>query len=65
MTAYELAETEALLGDKTATLRYLRLSLAQNEAALASVRACTYFQSLHSEPEFRQLVLDAGLPPLN
>jgi len=64
-TAYELAETEALLGDKPAALQYLRLSLAQNEAALASVRANIYFRSLHQEPAFRQLVLDAGLPPLD
>ena len=64
-TAYELAETEALLGDKAAALQYLRLSLAQNEAALASVRAIIYFRSLHQEPAFRQLVLDAGLPPLD
>jgi tetratricopeptide (TPR) repeat protein len=64
VTAYELAETEALLGDKTAALQYLRLSLAQNEARLAEVRACVYFRSLYQEPEFRQLVLDAGLPAL-
>jgi hypothetical protein len=64
-TSYELAATEALLGDKTAAMQYLRLSLAQNEAALAAVRADFFFRSLHSDSEFRQLVLDAGLPPLN
>ena len=64
VTAYELAETEALLGDKPATLQYLHLSLAQNEAALANLRACSYFRGLYTEPEFRQLVLDTGLPPL-
>jgi len=64
VTAYELGETEALLGDKPAALQYLRLSLAQNEAALANLRACSYFRSMYPEPEFRQLVLDAGLPPL-
>ena len=65
VTAYELGETEALLGDKPAALQYLRLSLAQNEAALANLRACSYFRSMYPEPEFRQLVLDAGLPPLS
>jgi len=60
VTAYELAETEALLGDRPATLQYLRLSLAQNEAGLASIRANSHFLSLHSEPEFRQLVGDAA-----
>ena len=65
VTAFELAETEALLGDKTPALQYLRLSLAQNEAPLASARGSSYFRSLHSEPEFRQLIVDAGLPPLS
>src|SRR5664279_161049 len=40
VTAYEVAETEALLGDRPAALQYLRLSLAQNEARLAEMRAC-------------------------
>ncbi len=65
VTAYELAETEALLGDKPAALQYLRLSLAQNEARLAEMRACSYFRSLYPEPEFRQLIVDAGLPALS
>lgn len=65
VTAYELAETEALLGDQPAALQYLRLSLAQNEGILASVRASSYFSSMHPEPEFQKLVLDAGLPPVN
>lgn len=65
VTAFEVAETEALLGDKVATMQYLQLSLAQNEVRLANLRACTYFRSLYPAPEFRQLVLDAGLPPLS
>ncbi|HEY4930283.1 MAG TPA: tetratricopeptide repeat protein [Terriglobales bacterium] len=65
VTAFELAETEALLGDKAPALQYLRLSLAQNEAPLAAARGSSYFRSLHSEPEFRQVILDAGLPPLS
>jgi len=64
VTAYELAETEGLLGDKAAALQYLRLSLAQNESRLATVRTSSCFRSLHSDPEFRQLVVDTGLPPL-
>ena len=64
VTAYELAETEALLGNNPAALQYLRLSVAQNEVSLANVRACAYFRSLYPDPEFRKLVLDAGLPPL-
>ncbi len=65
VSAFEVAETEALLGDKAAALQYLRLSLAQNEVALANLRACSYFRSLHTEPEYRQLVLNAGLPPVS
>ena len=45
-------------------MQYLRLSLAQNEAALASVRADFFFRNMRSDPEFQQLVIDAGLPPL-
>ncbi len=63
--AFEVAETEALLGDKNAALQYLRLSLAQNEVALANLRMSTYFRTLHSEPEYQRLVLAAGLPPVS
>ena len=64
VAAYELAQTEALLGDNSAALQYLRLSVAQNEVILTNLRACSYFRSLYPEPEFRQLVVEAGLPPL-
>ena len=64
VTAFELAETEALLGDNPAALQYLRLSVAQNEVTLANLRSCPYFRNLRKEPEFRRLVTDAGLPPL-
>ncbi len=64
-SAFEVAETEALLGDKGGALQYLRLSVAQNEAALANLRACSYFRGLHAEPEFRRLVVAAGLPPVS
>lgn len=62
--AYELAETQALLGHQQEALKYLRLSLAQSEGALVTARADMELASLHQEPEFRQLIVDAGLPPL-
>lgn len=62
--AFEVAETEALLGDKVGALQYLRLSVAQNEAALANLRGSICFRGLHPEPEFRRLVVAAGLPPV-
>jgi hypothetical protein len=64
VTAYELAEAEALPGNNPAALQYLRLSAAQNEVTLAKLRICPYFCNLRPEPEFRRLVTDAGLPPL-
>ena len=63
--AYELAQTQALLGNKLEALKYLRLSLAQNEGALVIARANIQLAGLRREPEFRQLIIDAGLPPLN
>ncbi len=64
LTAFDVAETEALLDDQPAALRYLRLSLAQNEGVLAYARTSAYFRKLRSNPEFQQLIRDAGLPPL-
>ena len=64
ITAYELAETQALLGNKAEALKYLRLSLAQSDGALVSARTDIQLRSLHQEPGFRRLIVDAGLPPL-
>jgi hypothetical protein len=37
----------------------------QNEGALVTARANIQLAGLRREPEFRQLIIDAGLPPLN
>lgn len=64
VSAYEIAVSEALLGDKAAALQQLRLSLAQNESSIVGIRESTFLQTLHSETEFRDLVVQAGLLPL-
>jgi tetratricopeptide (TPR) repeat protein len=64
ISAFNVAMTESLLGDEEAALQSLRLSIAQNETELAGIRASYEFMPLRSNPEFRQIVVEAGLPPL-
>jgi DNA-binding winged helix-turn-helix (wHTH) protein/tetratricopeptide (TPR) repeat protein len=65
LSAFQMARTEALLGDRTAALSYLRTSLHRNESDVAILRVDLALKGLHSMPEFQQLVADAGLPPLS
>ena len=64
LSAYQVARTEALLGDRAAALSYLHAALQRNEAELAIVRVDLALNSLHNLPEFHKVVAAAGLPPL-
>ena len=62
--AFFVATTCAYLGNKAEALRYLQISKRLHEASFISIRSHQAFYSLHDDPSFRNLVLQAGLPPL-
>jgi tetratricopeptide (TPR) repeat protein len=62
--AFVVATTCAYLGNKTEALRYLQISERRHEASFTSIRVHQAFFSLHDDPSFRNLVMQAGLPPL-
>jgi DNA-binding winged helix-turn-helix (wHTH) protein/tetratricopeptide (TPR) repeat protein len=64
LSPYFLAVTCSLQGNKQEALRYLRTAYDQRADGLFQIETDPAFHNLHNEPAFRQLVADAGLPPL-
>lgn len=64
MPAFFVATTCAYLGNKAEALRYLQTSDRRHESSFTSIRVHQAFRSLHDDPSFRNLVMQAGLPPL-
>ncbi len=62
--AFSVATTCSYLGNKPEALRYLQLSDQRHETSFATIRVHQAFDSLHDDPSFRNLVVQAGLPPL-
>jgi len=62
--AFFVAETYARLGESTEALHYLETSFHRHEVAFLTIRVHEPFLFLHGDPVFRQLVEQAGLPPL-
>jgi tetratricopeptide (TPR) repeat protein len=62
--AFSVAITCAYLGDKAETLRYLDFSDRRHEASFPWIRVHQAFAGFHRDPAFRNLVIQAGLPPL-
>ena len=65
LSAYEVARTEALLGDSDAALRYLDIAVQRNEPYLSTMRVDLALQDLHRLPAFQHLLTRAGLPPFS
>ncbi len=63
-SAFELAAAYADLGQKSDALKYLEIAYQRHDLLLTSLTAKRAFQSLHQEPEFRELVAKVGLPPV-
>jgi uncharacterized protein (TIGR02996 family) len=63
LSAYTLAQTSAMLGDKAGALRYLRTSRDRHESAIAILTKDTVLRNLHDEPGYRQLAAEVGFPP--
>ena len=64
MSAFFVAATHARLGEKKEALQYLKTSFQRHEVAFLAIRVHEAFAPLHDDPTFRQLVVQAGLPPL-
>ena len=64
LPAYDLASTYGFLGNKPKALEYLQRAYDHHESGLMSIRNNFGFADLHSDPAFRKLVVQLGLPPL-
>lgn len=65
MPAFSVATSYARMGDKEQALRYLRTSFRRHEVAFLAIRVHEALVNLHGDSAFRQLVAQAGLPPLS
>jgi tetratricopeptide (TPR) repeat protein len=63
-SAFAVAETYARLGDGEEAVHYLQTSFHRHEVAFLSIRVHEPFFFLHANPAFKELVDQAGLPPL-
>ena len=61
----DLAQTFALLGNKTEALRYLKAAYEERDGALLFVETYPEFDSLHDEPAYRDLLARMNLPVQN
>ncbi len=65
-SAYTLAHTCALEGNKRDTLKYLKIAYEQHEENVIEIRGDRIFDNLRDEPTFRQILagIAAGARPL-
>ena len=61
LTAFRLAETSSLMGQKQEALEYLRAARARREPALATLLIDPFFKILQEDPAYRELVSQVGL----
>ena len=64
-SAFEIAETETLLGDDSSAVRHLRMAYVAHDPLMISLRTNELLQPLHRNAQFQQLLDDMGLPPLD
>jgi len=62
-SAFELAETEALVGQDSTALAHLQLAYESHDPMMVSLRSNEQLRSLRRTPQFRQLLANMGLPP--
>jgi tetratricopeptide (TPR) repeat protein len=63
--AYALAQTAALLGNKSEALQYLMTSRDRRESVIAGLGRDAALRSLHDEPGFKKLVAEVGFAPVS
>ena len=60
---FELAQAYAALGRSKEALKYLEIAYERRDLLMTTLSATSEFQSMHRDPEFRDLVTKIGLPP--
>lgn len=61
--AWDIAFTVAFTGDKEETLKYLEAAYRDRSPNIIGLQNEPVFDFLHSEPRYRELVKNMGLPP--
>lgn len=64
LPAYALAQTSAMLGNKSEALQYLMTSRDRHETVIAGLARDKMLRSLRDDPGFKQLIQEVGFPPL-
>jgi DNA-binding winged helix-turn-helix (wHTH) protein/tetratricopeptide (TPR) repeat protein len=62
ISAYTVAESAALLGDKKDALEYLKLAYANHEENLIQIENDTAFESLYDDDQYKDLMAHLKLP---
>jgi tetratricopeptide (TPR) repeat protein len=62
-SGYIVADTSAQLGDKQTAMKYLEEALAKHDERMIAVRIDESFAPYRSDPAFRKIVEQVGLPP--
>jgi Tfp pilus assembly protein PilF len=63
-SAFDLATAYAALGQKSDAIKYLQIAYQRHDPQLTTLIANSELQSMHQDPEFRELVTKIGLPPV-
>ena len=64
ITAFRLAETSSLMGQKQQSMAYLRAAQARHELALSALLVDPFFRVLRDDPSYRELLSQVGLSRL-
>jgi hypothetical protein len=64
-SAFSVAAAYGALGQKDDALKYLKIAYQRHDLLLTTLTASAELQLLHQDPEFRELVIKVGLPPVN
>ena len=65
LSPFYLAITYSMMGDKQEALRYLQTARDRHVDGVAEIESNHAFDNLSSEPAFRKLLAEVGLPPVN
>ncbi|MGB9204564.1 MAG: tetratricopeptide repeat protein, partial [Terriglobales bacterium] len=65
LSPYFVAQTEAVLGNPRAALKYLTIGVQSHDEIMLDLGIDQSFASLHGDPAFQQLLAKIGLPTAN
>jgi len=65
LSPFYLAITYSMMGNKQEALRYLQTARDRHVDGVAEIESNRAFDNLSSEPAFRKLLAEVGLPPVN